>query len=152
MATLQLDMGDFDNDQCNLRFSNDRCELTFYNKSVRGHVLDYIISFHNPETSIEEVIDDTYDLFNKLMQVYKNKLVKARLIAKIEFAAIRDGKESEVRHYHFSSYQAEYVEDCKEFFKKHMLKIASRLSDFNNNGSNLVMKKISHCHIALNIL
>lgn len=131
---------------------NDRCKLEFYKESVRGHVRDYIISFNDNETSIEEVIEDSYDLFKKLMETFKNKLVKVRLIAKIEFAAIKDGKEMEIRHYHFTSYQAEYVEDCEEFFKRHMLKIASRLSEFNKNGSNLVMKRICDCHIALTIV
>ena len=75
---------------------NDRCKLEFYKESVRGHVRDYIISFNDNETTIEEVIEDSYDLFKKLMETFKNKLVKVRLIAKIEFAAIRDGKEMEI--------------------------------------------------------
>ena len=47
---------------------NDRCKLEFYKESVRGHVRDYIISFNDNETSIEEVIEDSYDLFKKLME------------------------------------------------------------------------------------
>ena len=131
---------------------NDRCKLEFYKQSVRGYVRDYVISFNDNETSIEEVIDDSYDLFDKLMETFKDKMVKVRLIAKIEFAAINDGKETEVRHYHFTSYQAEFVEDRKEFFQRHMLKIASRLNEFNQNGSNLIMKRICDCHIAISIL
>ena len=72
--------------------------------SVRGYVRDYVISFKDNETSIEEVIDDSYDLFDKLMETFKDKMVKVRLIAKIEFATIKDGKEIDVRHYHFTSY------------------------------------------------
>ena len=75
---------------------NDRCKLEFYKESARGHVRDYIISFNDNETSIEEVIEDSYDLFKKLMETFKNKLVKVRLFAKIEFATIKDGKEMEI--------------------------------------------------------
>ena len=131
---------------------NDRCKLEFHKQSVRGYVRDYVISFNDNEFSIEEVIDDSYDLFDKLMETFKDKMVKARLIAKIEFAAINDGKETEVRHYHFTSYQAEFVEDRKEFFQRHMLNKASRLKEFNQNVSNLVMKRICDCHIAVSIL
>lgn len=133
-------------------FCNDRCKLKFHKASVRGHVQDYILTFKDNEIAIEEVIDDAFDLFNELMEIFENKNVKVRLIAKIEFIVIKDGKEIEVRHYHFTSYPAEYVEDRKEFFERHMLKIASRLSEFNKRGSNLVMKRICDCHIAVNIL
>ena len=44
--------------------------------SVRGYVRDYVISFKDNETSIEEVIDDSYDLFDKLMETFKDKMVK----------------------------------------------------------------------------
>ena len=131
---------------------NARGKLTFHRQSLRGRVQDYIITFNDNETSIEEVIEDAYDLFNKLMEKFKDKVIKVRLIAKIEFASIRDNKEIDFHHYHFTSYQAEYVHNRREFFKRHMLKIASRLSEFNKNGSNLVMKRISDCHIAVSIL
>lgn len=131
---------------------NNRCKLTFHRQSMRGFIQDFIITFNDIETSIEEVIEDTYDLFNKLMDKFKDKAVKARLIATIEFASVRDGEEIELRTYHFTSYQAEYVtDDRKEFFKRHILKIASRLTDFNKNGSNLIMKRISACHVAISV-
>ena len=131
---------------------NNRGKLTFHRQSVRGLVQDFIITFNDNETSFEDVIEDTYELFNKLMEKFKDKNVKVRLIAKIEFASIRDNKEIEFHHYHFTSYQAEYVDNRKEFFIRHMLKIASRLNDFNRNGSNLVMKRICDCHIAVTVL
>ena len=131
---------------------NDRGKLTFNRQSVRGLVQDYVITFNDNETSIEEVIEDAYDLFNKLMEKFKDKTIKVRLIVKIEFASVRDTKEIETRHYHFTSYQAEYVNDREEFFKRHMSKIASRLNDFNKNGSNLIMKRILDCHIAITVL
>ena len=91
-------------------------KLSFHRQNIRGKVQDYVITFNDIETSVEEVIEDTFELSNKLMDKFKDKTVKARSIAKIEFAAIRDNREMEVDHYHFTSHQAEYVEDRKEFF------------------------------------
>ena len=57
---------------------NDRCKLEFYKESVRGNVRDYVMSFHDNETSIEEIIEDSYDLFKTLIEIFKDKLVKVR--------------------------------------------------------------------------
>ena len=133
-------------------FYNKRGKLTFHRQSLKGAVQDYDITFNDNVASVEEVIDDAYELFEKLMEKFKDKNIKVRLIAKVDFVSVRDGKEAETRSFYFTSFQAENVYDPEEFFNRHMLKIASRLKDFNRNGSNLIIKTISDCYVAITVL
>ncbi len=133
--------------------SNEFGNLCFYKESLKGVVQDYVISFHEKEKDIELVVGKTQSLvkqlFQKLDSIYF-KRVKARLIAKIKFIHI--GDQADIRTYHFTSYQAEVVNDVDEFFVRHMLKIASRLDLFNNRGSNLLIDSIEHIHIRVSFL
>ena len=130
-------------------FSNDFGTLDFHKQSVKGRIQDYVITFHKDEIEIGLMIDDLYELFIKLMEKFKDKVVRARLVAKIHF--LHFGKEEEVedRFYHFGSYSGEVVNEPREFLDRHMMKISQRLDDFSDFGSNLVMKRFSHIHIQL---
>ena len=132
-----------------MSFSNDCGTLSFHKESLKGRLQDYVIEFHKDEMEINLMIDDTYDLFFKLMEKFKDKIVHARLVAKMHFQHF--GKEDKVddRFYHFGSFSSEVVNDPRDFFERHMMKISQRLDDFNAHGSNLVLKTISHIHIQL---
>ena len=80
----------------------------------------------------------------KLMAHYND--AKVRLVAKVIFKHIPT---EELRTYHFGSYAAELVDEPEDFFQRHMMKIAQRMEDFNEHGSNLIIVNISHIHIQL---
>ena len=133
-----------------MSFSNDCASLKFHKQSLKGTFEDYVISFNEEHTSIPEVLYITKDLFEQLIDHFSYYPLKARLIAKVCFTHVNsDSNETEERFYHFSSYQSENVYDPEEFYERHMLKIASRLDAFNQNGSSLLIKNIQHIHICI---
>ena len=121
-------------------------------ESYKNKTQDFIISFLEEQTSIENVVQVTSDLFEQLINSYDDGCrINARLVAKVSFLHFNTlTEETEERFYHFPSYSFEYVFDTQEFYKRHMEKIASRLDSFNRNGSNLLIKNIKHIHICLN--
>ena len=130
-------------------FSNEFANLCFRKESLKGVVQDYVISFNEKERDIEVVVGKTFGLVKELYQKLEGKNIKARLIAKINFANVSN---EDIRSYHFPSYQAELVYDIEEFFRSHMTKIASRLDAFNKRGSNLLILNIEHIHLALSFI
>lgn len=133
-----------------ISIANDFCNLTFHRQSIKGLIRDYIISFNEDETDLELVIGKTLDVFVQLMERFKENRVKARIIAEIEFARVNN--ENEVATFHFASYQADWVNDSEQFYVSHFQKIISRLDQFNNRGSNLLIRRIKHIHLALNVI
>ena len=132
--------------------TNNHCRLLLHGHSLRGAVADYIIEFRQPETSLDDIVAKTFDLFHELCKNYSSTPFKARLIAECEF--LRLNAESEVisrETYHFSSYSAEWVNvhTSMYFYEQHMQKIASRMDQFNRNGSSLQLNRIKHIHIAV---
>ena len=100
---------------------------------------------------IEQVLRLTLDLFQQLMKTFNGKFVTGRLEAKVTFTHFnKETDENEERAFHFSLFKSEKKK--KDFFKRHMTKIASRLESFNANGSNLLIRSIEHIHILLNVL
>lgn len=133
-------------------FSNDCASLTLHRTSLKGTVQDFIISFNENQTDIQQVLHLTLDLFQKLVSLFADRLIYARLVAKVRFIHINNiTNEMDERFYHFASYSCEKVNDIDEFFQRHMTKIASRLDQFNVNGSNLLMKNIDHIHVLLTV-
>ena len=133
-----------------MSFTNDCASLNFYKRSLKGGVEDYQISFNENHTTIADVLHITRDLFRQLIDKFSHREPKARLVAKVCFIHVNSvTNEMEERYYHFSSYQTERVLDSDEFYERHMMKIASRLDNFNINGSNLLIKNIQHIHILL---
>lgn len=133
----------------NMSFHNDCAYLKFYKKSFKGLVRDYQISFNETQSSVEDIVPLTLDLFRQLIETFKDsKIIKARLVAKVNFIHVNNlTKETEDRSYHFASLQSEQVENVEDFYHRHMQKIAERLEIFNRNGSNLLIKNIAHIHI-----
>ena len=80
------------------------------------------------------------------MEKYEDKIVKVRLVAKVEFEHILT---SECRSYYIGSFSSEVVEETRDLFERHMMKISQRLSNFSEHGSNLVIKRICCIFIQL---
>ena len=130
--------------------TNDHGNLCFHRQSLRGAVQDYIITFDKEEYDIQFMVSKTYDLFERLMDHFNDNYVKARLIAQVEYIRLNDAHEIVgYEDYHFSSYALEKVDDSKDFYERHMMKIASRMDSFHQNGSRLMLHRIKHIHIAL---
>ena len=129
---------------------NDCGKLCHYKTSIRGVVHDYIITFKEEECDIHCVIDKTYDLFQKLIEKFQDRIILCRLITRVNFIHNNEltGEQTE-RFYHFPSSKSEVVENALEFYKEHMYRIANRLEFFHVNGSNLQIKNIESIHIQL---
>ena len=138
----------------NMTFRNDCAYLNFYKQSLKGTIQDYQISFNEEQKEIEKIVPLTLDLFQQFVQSVEDKPpLHARLIAKVNFIHVNPlTKEIEERAYHFASYKCEQVFNVKDFYQRHMLKIAERLDQFNQNGSHLLMKNIAHIHIQCNFV
>ena len=133
-----------------LEFTNASGKLCFHRKSLRGRVQDYIISFDETVHDIEMVLDKTHDLFQQLMSKFEDKIVKARLIAQVNYSRLNDRHEEVGQEdYHFASYQLEEVKDVPEFYNRHLKKVISRIDMFHQNGSRLIINCIKHIHIQL---
>jgi len=133
-----------------MSFENDNACLKLYKESVKARIQDFIISFNGIQSTIENVIRETSDLFEQLIKSYDVYSIRARLTAKvcfIHFNSFTD--EIEERFYHFHSFGYEYVFDTQDFYRRHMERIAERLENFHVNGSNLMIKNIVHIHICL---
>ena len=86
------------------------------------------------------------------MQDYEGRTVSGRLVAKVNFLQLNhENDEINLRTYHFSSYKSEEIVDAEKFFSEHLIKIGSRLDNFNCEGSNLLLKNISHIHVVLSL-
>ena len=130
--------------------TNAHGNLCFHRQSLRGAVQDYIITFDNEEYDIQFMVSKTYDLFERLMDHFKDKCVKARLVSQVEYLRLNDAHEVVGQEdYHFASYSLEKVDDPKDFYERHMMKIASRMDSFHQNDSRLMLHRIKHIHIVI---
>ena len=132
------------------KIDNQFCTLRFHKQSLHGAVQDYIIDFKEEELDIEACLGKTLDLFLDLVNYFKNDMIKARLIAEVNYIRVNDQlEETGDENYHFASYSQEYVDDAVEFYERHMQKVTSRMDSFHVNGSRLLLNKFSHIHIAI---
>ena len=130
--------------------TNSFGKLCYHRQSLRGVVQDYIISFEEEECDMQSMVHKTYDLFETLLQHFKDKVIKARLIAQVNYLRLNDQHEvTGNEDYHFASYSLEEVTDPKDFYERHMCKLMSRMDSFHQNGSRLMIHHIKHIHIAL---
>ena len=132
--------------------SNECGYVKFHRQSLKGSVIDLIIHFHEDETVIDYILDKTLELFLHIDEQLKGCTYKARLIAECEYNRLNEVQNvTEIVSYHFASYSAERVTDAKEFYARHLEKIASRMDTFHQRGSNLLFERIKHLHIALSV-
>ena len=124
-------------------------KVRLHKQALGGMCQDYIMTFHQDVSTIDEVIARGFDLFKELMEDDATD-VKARLIARVRYSRMNDRHEV-VGHevYHFTSHQAEYIGDVHDFYTRHMMRIASRINCFHQNGSRLVIDRIERLHICL---
>ncbi|MEL7306376.1 MAG: hypothetical protein AAGK05_00130 [Pseudomonadota bacterium] len=132
-------------------FSNSYATLSHYRTSLKGYIIDYVIRFNCEESDLQQVVNKTLDIMQKLVELYhsKNKTISARLVARVNYQHLNS--DHEVTYYH-PSYKAEVIEETTEFFVTHMLKISERMDSFNHNGSNLVIRNIDEIHVHINVL
>ena len=129
---------------------NAFCTLCLHRQALGGAAQDYIISFKEDVCDIETVLGEVLDVFLELMKNFEEDLIKARLIANVNYLKINEGLVTdESVDYHFASYASEIVEDPQEFFDRHMSKILSRMDSFHENGSRLLLNKVKHLHISI---
>ena len=129
--------------------SNDFGTVCLYKTSLNKRVIDYAISFNGDEHDFDLLIHKTYDLFMAIMKQHEGKRIFGRLVAKVNFIHVDLNEDDNVRSYHFPSYATHEIEMPHDFFNRNMMKIASRLNDFNKEGSNLLLKNIEHIHILI---
>ena len=128
--------------------SNACGDLTFHKSSVKGTVRDYVITLRDKQQKhVQSMMEEACDLFTHLIE-QQQEGVLVRLVAKVNFIHMVDEDQS-LRSYHFPSYQAEPVVHFRDFFIRHMLKIAQRLDAFHHEGSHLLLPNIEHIHILL---
>ena len=132
--------------------TNEFGNLCLHRQSRRGFIQDYIVTFDQEESNIKSVIDKSYDLFEQLMNHFKDVWVKVRLIAQVNYLRVNENHEVIGQEdFHFASYQAEEVYNPKDFYERHMAKIASRMDGFHQRGSRLLLNRFKHIHIALTV-
>ena len=124
--------------------------VCLHKQGFHGRCQDFTMTFNEDATTIEEIIGRGYNMFERLMENYDLDCIKVRFIARVQYTRHNDRHEV-VGHetYHFASYQAERIDDLHDFYARHMLKIASRMDQFHQNGSRLTIDKIERLHICI---
>ena len=127
-------------------FSNDEAHLTLHKEALNGMFQDYVIKFNQEYLQIEQIIPLAYDIVKQLMEKLNldEKVVKGRLVALVCY--IRKETNDVVQIYH-PSYKSEVIIEAENFFTNHMMKIAQRIENFNQNGSSLLIKSIPEIHL-----
>ena len=131
-------------------FSNDFATLTEYRASTRKQLVDYVIRFHSQQIDIQQVIKHTFDIVKQLVEMYQHddKTIKGRMVALVHYVNVVT--EKSVSYFH-SSCQSEIIDNVNDFFYTHMLKIAERMENMNQNGSNLMVENIQEIHLHISV-
>ena len=131
-------------------YSNEEATLRLHKRFLKGSCEDYVIRFTHQQRDIEKIIPLAFEIASQLIDDYhkKDRTLKGRLVAAVHY--IRENTDDEVKAYH-PSYHSEVIENCEDFFITHMLKIAERMSNYNQKGSNLIIKSISEIHLHLTV-
>lgn len=136
--------------------SNDFGEICLYHACLNGVVKDYILKFSRSVTDLTIVVNDIYELIQKLFETYNGASIKARMVAKVSYLHVNEGSnQQELRYYHFPSYTADSLDDdenLNDWVTRHLLRIIGRLDSFHVNGSNLLLNRIEHIHICVSKL
>lgn len=130
---------------------NEYALLKYHRQSLLGAVIDFKITFNTDETAVEEIMKITSDLFQSLCDEFTkhDATLKADLAAKVRYWRV--STDMEESYWHASS-PSETVENPVEFFKKHMLKIGTRIDKMNERGSMLMIVAIEEIHARLSVL
>lgn len=134
-----------------IMFSNDFATLTHYKDSMKKKVSDFVIRFHSEESDLQRIIQHSFQVVKDLVNDYHNrgKTIMGRLVAFVKYYHVE--KEEIVTNYH-PSYKTEVIDEADNFYFSHMLKICERMEDFNQQGSNLIVKNIEEVHLHINVI
>ena len=133
-------------------FTNSSACISLHRRSSHDIVQDYVIKFNSVKLDFEEIANETLGLIEQLIQSLEDKQVSGRLIAKVNFDHYNFVKdEIDPRTYYFPSYSSEDIVNVKEFFDRHLRKIANRLDTFHDGGSNLIIKNIEFIFVQLSL-
>lgn len=137
-----------------LTFSNQFGGINYHKSSLRGAVIDYIITFNEHQNDLQAIIQKTHEIFQELFKYYDGKRIKARLVAKVNYirSTSKNDEDNSMLSIHFPSLQSEEVINVEDFFNRHMLKMISRMDTFNENGSNLILENIEYIYIELSFI
>ena len=132
-------------------YTNKHFTLSLHKECFGGIAQDFIIRFKKRETSIEEILLISSDIVRQLIDRYlqRGKTIKGRLVARVCYHSLASG--NSVEYYH-PSYQSELIADAKEFYTRHMMKIADRMDNFNREGSSLLINNIVEVHLHVSTL
>ena len=138
-------------------YQNDfLCKLQMHKFSINGVFADYQIQLLGVrETDVHQVIAKTVDLFKQVCALYMDYQFKARLVALCVYERINnDGEVIGTETYHHTSYRSTWCSYLKaeEFYSEHMMKIASRIEEFQTNGSSLRFIGYKHIHIPISVV
>ena len=141
-------------DEKMLSFSNEFGGINYHKSSLRGAVIDYIITFNEHQNDLQTIIQKTYEIFQELFKYYERKRIKARLIVKANYIrpTRSDDEDTTTLGIHFPSLQSEEVSDVEDFFNRHMSKILTRMDTFHEKGSNLILENIEYVYIELSFM
>lgn len=129
--------------------SNEDANLKHHRNSLRGTVIDFIITFNEKETSADTIAEIASSLFVELCESFNGKRLKGDLCANVRYLRGTTGQEA--NYYHASS-PCEDVNNPLEFFKEHMIKIGTHIDRMNQLGSMLLIVNIEEIHIRLCVL
>ena len=121
---------------------------------VKGEVVDYVIMLPRNETSMDDVVYKTEDLFTAICTHYIDNRWKARLVALCEYERINNEGEVIGREtYHHGSFHSEWCSlmHAHEFYRRHLRRIVSRIESFLRNGSSLRFVGYKHIHVAFSV-
>ena len=134
-------------------FTNDFANLSLHRKSIRGTTQDYVIKFKSIKHDFLKIAVETSELIEQLLLSFGDSQVKGRLIAKVNFEHFNLVKETtDERSYYFPSYGSENIVEIRDFFDRHLMKIASRLDSFTVDGSSLIIKNIDCIFVQLSVV
>ena len=131
-----------------IKFMNTHAVIYHWKNSLKGAVVDFAISFKHEEHDVRKVIRVAKELVKHLLTKFceDGKRVKGTLVAKVRYMSIKTLDEVV---YHHTSAPSEEITDPEEFFERHMLRIGSRLDNFNRHGSCLLLQSIEAVHLQL---
>lgn len=73
-----------------MSFHNTCASLEFYKESLTGRCQDFIINFNEDQATFERILQLTLDLFRQLIESFPDKIILARLVAKVNFVHVNN--------------------------------------------------------------
>ena len=134
------------------------CTVELHRHPVNDEVVNYRIMLPSNETSMDDVVYKTEDLFTAICTHYIDNVWKARLMANCWYERINNEGEVIGREaYHHPSYYSEWcsVMHAEEFYRRHLRRIVRRIESFlcnaSRNASSLRFVGYKHIHVTVSV-